>query len=279
LCFIWRLVRQSYRDPLETFATNVIGTANVLDACRHVGTIKGIIVITTDKVYRNNEWVWGYRETDALGGKDPYSASKAACEFVVSSYRDSFFAKASPPVSVAVARAGNIVGGGDWAEDRIVADIVRAIVSSTAMKLRNPKSTRPWQHVLSACHGYLLIGAGLMEGTQAGDAWNFGPDGAETRPVAEVIEAFSRGWRRPEIVYEPSSLTEAGVLMIDAQRARQILGWDPAWRFDEVFQRTANWYRDYYEKQHPAADLCRQDIAAYRAVLTARLGGRAGDLR
>ena len=267
------LVRQSYRDPLETYSTNVMGTANVLDACREVPGIRGIVVITTDKVYYNNEWSWGYRETDALGGKDPYSASKAACELVVSSYRSSFLSNSSQPIPIAVARAGNIVGGGDWAEDRIVVDMVRAIVGGSALKLRNPSATRPWQHVLSACHGYLLLGAGLVEKSDAIEgAWNFGPEASETRSVAEVVKVFAEGWQRPEIHCEPSALAEAGALMIDSQRARQLLGWKPAWQFEEVFRRTAQWYRGFYDGRRAAAELCSDDIEAYRAVLAARLG-------
>jgi CDP-glucose 4,6-dehydratase len=265
------LVRQSYRDPLETYATNVMGTANVLDACRGIANLKGIVAITTDKVYRNNEWAWGYRETDTLGGKDPYSASKAACELVISSYRDSFFSKSDPVVPLAVARAGNIVGGGDWAEDRLIPDIVRALTTDTPLKLRNPKSTRPWQHVLSACHGYLLIGAGLIErpGLVA-DAWNFGPELADTRTVAEVVDAFGTSWKKPEIIHEPSPVAEAGPLMIDSQRARQILPWQPAWRFDETLVHATGWYGAYYGRQGSAAELCAADIAAYRLRLAAQ---------
>lgn len=265
------LVRQSYADPIETFETNVLGTANVLNACRGVDSIKGIIVITTDKVYRNNEWTWGYRETDTLGGKDPYSASKAACEIVISSFRDSFFSKGSDKVALGVARAGNIVGGGDWAIDRIIPDIVRALAAKAPLKIRNPNATRPWQHVLSACHGYLLIGAGLIERAPVvADAWNFGPELQDTRSVSDVIDAFSKGWEKPEIIYEPSPLAEAGALMIDSQRARTILGWQPAWRFDETLARTARWYAGYYRDPVSAAKLVAGDIEAYRAVLQGR---------
>ena len=262
------LVRQSHYEPLATFATNAMGTANVLEACRHVDSIKAIVVITTDKVYRNNEWVWGYRENDALGGKDPYSASKAVCELIISSYRESFFSKRIPAVPVGVARAGNIVGGGDWADDRIVADIVRAIVSKSDLKIRNPSATRPWQHVLAACHGYLLLGASLVERPEiSADAWNIGPGASETRSVTDVIDAFAKGWCKPAITHEPSPLAEAGALTIDSERARRILGWQPGWRFDEVFERTAHWYRDYYSGMRTAADLCANDIAAYRNSL------------
>ena len=265
------LVRQSYRDALETFATNVMGTANVLDACRGIGNLKGIVAVTTDKVYRNEEWAWGYRETDALGGKDPYSASKAACELVISSYRESFFSKSDPVVPLAVARAGNIVGGGDWAEDRIIPDIVRALTTETPLRLRNPNSTRPWQHVLSACHGYLLIGAGLIERPSlVADAWNLGPELADTRTVADVVEAFGAGWKKPEIIHEPSAVAEARALMIDSQRARQVLLWRPAWSFDETLMRTTRWYGAYYDRQSSATELCMADIAAYRLMLAAQ---------
>lgn len=262
------LVRRSYYDPLETYATNVMGTANVLDACREISSLKGIVAITTDKVYRNTERAQSYRETDPLGGKDPYSASKAACELVISSYRDSFFSKSNREIPIAVARAGNIVGGGDWAEDRIVPDIVRALIASSQLRLRNPNSTRPWQHVLSACHGYLMIGAGFPKRPSLmSDAWNLGPDSTDIRTVAEVVEAFGGSWKKPDVTYEPSPIAETDILMIDSQKAREILPWQPAWLFEDALKYTTCWYAAYYNQQALAAELCADDIAAYRSKL------------
>lgn len=263
------LVRRGWASPLETYATNVLGTAHVLDACRNLPGLVAVVAVTTDKVYRNAEWAWGYRESDPLGGRDPYSASKAACELVVASYRNGYFAAQPGPPSLASARAGNIVGGGDWAADRIVPDIVRAIEAGAPLTLRNPRATRPWQHVLAACHGYLL--AATAGGP--GEAWNFGPEPAASRTVADVVAAFGAAWEAPEIRHEPSTIVEAGQLAVDAQRARTILGWRPAWDFAETMARTAHWYRDYAGGA-AAADLCRRDIAAYREALAAAADGR-----
>jgi CDP-glucose 4,6-dehydratase len=238
------LVRRSYRAPLDTWATNVIGTANLLEACRGVPDVKAIVAVTTDKVYRNNEWPWGYRETDALGGHDPYSASKAATELVIDSYRKSFFTSAGSPL-IASARAGNVIGGGDWSEDRLIPDIVRAAARGASVEIRSPHSTRPWQHVLECLSGYLMLGQNLLGQEKAfAEAWNFGPEAGDNRTVSQVLEAMRAHW--PEFSWHPSTVThlhEANLLYLDAAKARSCLHWSPVWSLDVAISKTAQWYR------------------------------------
>ncbi|MDH5655975.1 MAG: CDP-glucose 4,6-dehydratase, partial [Spirochaetia bacterium] len=187
------LVRRSYREPLNTWQTNVAGTANLLEACRSVKSVKAVVVITTDKCYENKEWEWGYRENDRLGGHDPYSASKAACELVVDSYRKSFFNEKG--VLIASARAGNVIGGGDWSEDRLLPDLVRAISEKKILEIRSPGATRPWQHVLDPLAGYLLLGQKLLEGGgEFAEAWNFGPTHEGNRTVKELLEEIKKSF-------------------------------------------------------------------------------------
>ncbi|MGH8555996.1 MAG: CDP-glucose 4,6-dehydratase, partial [Methylococcales bacterium] len=188
------LVRRSYRDPLETWSTNVMGTANLLEACRKISGLQTIVAVTTDKCYLNQEWPWGYRETDPLGGHDPYSASKAGAELVAASYRASFFHGENTPL-LATARAGNVIGGGDWLEDRLVPDLIRALTKNETLEIRSPGATRPWQHVLDSLSGYLLLGQKLLECRQDfAEAWNFGPDPESNRTVAEVLAGLSKHW-------------------------------------------------------------------------------------
>ena len=262
------LVRRSYREPVETFAANVMGTANVLEAARACG-VRAAVVITTDKVYRNREWMWPYREADELGGKDPYSASKAAAELVAASYQASFGAAG---LAVATARGGNIIGGGDWSEDRLIPDFVRATVAGKPIVLRNPAATRPWQHVLSLCHGYLMLAAALLEkpGEHVG-GWNLGPKPEEIVPVSRVVEMLSRKWRAAEVKVEPSNLAEAQLLALDSTKAREKLGWHPPWSLETVLDRTAEWYRDFHDGRADARVLLDRQIAEYRDAL-----GRAG---
>lgn len=240
------LVRRSYRAPLETWTTNVIGTANLLDACRCIGGPRAIVAITTDKVYQNNEWPWGYREIDTLGGQDPYSASKAATELVIDSYRKSFFNGDNGPL-IASARAGNVIGGGDWSEDRLIPDIVRATARSESVEIRSPHATRPWQHVLECLAGYLMLGQHLL-GQEASfaEAWNFGPDSRDNRTVSEVLESIGRHW--PEFSWHSSEDKhphEAGLLSLDTAKASRRLKWAPVWSLDESISKTAEWYRAY----------------------------------
>ena len=258
------LVRRSYRAPVETFATNVIGTAHVLEAARACG-VRAAVAITTDKVYRNREWDRPYSEVDELGGKDPYSASKACAELVAASYQASFGADGP---AIATARGGNIIGGGDWSEDRLIPDFVRAILAGKPIVLRNPGATRPWQHVLSLCHGYLMLAAALLDGpAEHVGGWNLGPTSEQIVPVARVVEMLSRKWRAAEIRVEPSNLAEAQLLALDSTKARTTLGWHPPWSLDTVLARTAEWYRDFHDGHTNARVLLDRQIAEYRQAI------------
>lgn len=262
------LVRRSYREPVETFAANVMGTANVLEAARACG-VQAAVVITTDKVYRNREWDQAYREVDELGGKDPYSASKACAELVAASYQASF---GSGGLAIATARGGNIVGGGDWSEDRLIPDFVRATLAGQPIVLRNPNATRPWQHVLSLCHGYLMLAAALLDRpAQHVGGWNLGPSADDVVPVARVVEMLSRKWRTPGIKIEPSNLAEAQLLALDSTKAREKLNWRPPWPLEKVLDCTAEWYRDFHDGRADARVLLDCQIAEYRDAI-----GKAG---
>jgi len=238
------LVRLSYAEPVETFATNVQGTAHVLDSCRRAEGLKAVICVTSDKCYENREWVWPYRESDPMGGHDPYSASKGAAELVAAAYRRSFF-HADGAALLATARAGNVIGGGDWAADRLVPDIVRALIAGSEVDIRSPGSVRPWQHVLDALGGYLLLASHLLNGErQLADAWNFGPADSDARPVGWIVErmhaAWGRGeWRRDET----SRVHEAHLLRLDCSKARAELGWRPAWTLDTALDRIVAWHQ------------------------------------
>ncbi|OAI18202.1 CDP-glucose 4,6-dehydratase [Methylomonas sp. LWB] len=238
------LVRRGYRQPLDTWTSNVVGSANLLEACRHVPAVKAIVVVTTDKCYQNREWPWGYRETDSLGGHDPYSASKAAVELLAASYRDAFFQRAGTPL-LATARAGNVIGGGDWSEDRLIPDLVRAVAAGETLEIRSPQATRPWQHVLESLSGYLLLGQHLLEERRdAADAWNFGPDAEGNRSVADVLTELQRHW--PELHWQIGSDPqphEAGLLYLDSSKAKSRLDWRPVWPLDTALAATAAWYQ------------------------------------
>lgn len=248
------LVRRSYRAPLDTWTTNVIGTANLLDACRGLGGLKAVVAVTTDKVYQNSEWPWGYREIDALGGHDPYSASKAATELVIDSYRKSFFADDGSPL-IASARAGNVIGGGDWSEDRLIPDIVRATARGESVEIRSPHATRPWQHVLECLAGYLMLGQQLLGQQKAfAEAWNFGPEAGDNRTVSEVLAAMRAHW--PEFSWHLSTEShphEASLLYLDVAKARSRLHWSPVWTLDEAIAKTAEWYRTYLAGAGPTS--------------------------
>ena len=265
-------VLESYRSPLETFATNAIGTAQVLEAARRSPGLRAVVVVTTDKCYENNEWVWGYREMDALGGHDPYSTSKAMAELVTASYRRSYFAMseygASHDVLIASVRGGNIVGGGDWKEDRIVPDVMRAVSAGRKVLIRNPGSTRPWQHVLEPICGYLLLGRRLLEADRrCAGPWNFGPPEDGNRSVLAMVEELQKHW--PQIEYDLGSARgaphEATLLKLDCSKARSLLGWRPVWDFTEIARHTAEWYRRFYAdgiaESARQLDLFRADAA------------------
>jgi len=261
------LVSRGYADPLETFATNVQGTAHVLEAARTVSEVKAVVCVTTDKVYRDRDWQWGYRETDELGGKDPYAASKAAAELVAACYRTTMAARGNG-VLVATARGGNIIGGGDWSQDRIVPDFVRAVSASQPLVLRNPAAVRPWQHVLALVHGYLTLASGLLRGeTAIADTWNFGPrdDGAVS--VDLLVDGLARAWKRPEITHTKGDFVETRFLHLDSAKARSALGWQPPIGLHDTIRLTAEWYRGFYEQSATAEALTAAQIESYRAQL------------
>ncbi|MHB8253077.1 MAG: CDP-glucose 4,6-dehydratase [Acidiferrobacter sp.] len=244
------LVRRSYRAPLETWATNVMGTANILDACRESDHLMAIVVVTTDKCYENQEWIWGYRESDRLGGHDPYSASKAGSELVAASYRCSYFNTPDRPL-LATVRAGNVIGGGDWSEDRLIPDLVRAAQTGRQLEIRSPTSTRPWQHVLECLSGYLRLGQKLLErNIEFACGWNFGPDREGNRQVQQVLEQLRQTWQGFEWYTGPQSqLHEARLLYLDSSKARDMLSWRPVWTFEEGVAATAEWYKAWFDNQ------------------------------
>ena len=238
------LVNASYSDPVTTFSTNVMGSVNLLEAVRKTGAVRSLVYITSDKCYENAEWVWGYRENDRLGGHDPYSASKASAEIAFSAYASSFLSK-RPELGAATTRAGNVIGGGDWAADRIVPDCVRASASGGAIQLRRPDATRPWQHVLEPLSGYLLLAARLRQAPlKYAGAWNFGPPSSEVRTVREVAETVMKhlGSDRVEVLGAPPELHEANLLQLNCDKAHQYLGWYPRWNVDTALSMTAQWY-------------------------------------
>lgn len=242
------LVRRSYKNPLETWEINVIGTANLLQASRNIPTVKAIVVATSDKCYENREWEWGYREVDPLGGYDPYSSSKAATEILVMSYRRSYLLEGAP--LVATARAGNVIGGGDWSEDRLIPDIIRSYSSSRDIIVREPRATRPWQHVLEPLAGYLLLGKHLLEGDSSfADAWNFGPGQDANRSVSEVVLEVQK--YLPVSICSASDqkkLHEANFLYLDSAKANQRLKWKPVWHFEKTIEKTIEWYSSHNDK-------------------------------
>ncbi|MEJ7745210.1 MAG: CDP-glucose 4,6-dehydratase [Luteimonas sp.] len=263
------LVRRSYRDPLDTWSTNVMGTASVLEACRQTDSVRAAVVVTSDKCYENNEWEWGYRERDRLGGHDPYSASKAATELVAASYRSAYFHHATAP-QLATARAGNVIGGGDWSQDRLVPDMVRAVAAGQPLEIRSPDATRPWQHVLESLSGYLALGQGLLAARPGlADSWNFGPDLDGNRSVAEVLVEMSAHWPGLDWrVVDAPRPHEATLLYLDSAKARAHLGWRPVWTVAEALAATAAWYRAHLADGRIES---RQQLQAF--VAAARAAG------
>lgn len=247
------LVRPSYLDPISTVTTNVIGSANLLEAVRLNESVKSLVYITSDKCYENLEWVWGYRETDQLGGRDPYSASKAAAEIIFSSYQRSFF-ETRESLGAASARAGNVIGGGDWAVDRIVPDCIRSVQQGFPLRLRNPTATRPWQHVLEPLAGYLLLAAKLYQKpTDYSGAWNFGPLMSEVRTVYDVAQFITAqlGSGKIEAVPNERTVHEAHLLQLNCDKAHQLLGWYPRWQVDKTLEATASWYKSFLDGACP----------------------------
>ncbi len=265
------IVRESYACPRETFDVNVMGTVNLLEAVRKLNKSCTVLVVTSDKCYENREYVWGYREIDPMGGHDPYSASKGAVEIVVSSYRRSFFSPAAPAaqrVKLATARAGNVIGGGDWAKDRIITDVVRHLRAGEPVPVRSPRSVRPWQHVLEPLSGYLTLAVRMFESDDPAwsDAWNFGPIPGDEIPVCRLVEQFIEAWGegRWNDVSDPSHPHEAAALRLNIDKALHQLGWRPRWNVCEAVRRTAAWFRRYYhEGASSSRQACLQDIQAY----------------
>jgi len=258
------LVKKSYQDPLLTISSNVSGSANLLEAVRQCGSVRSLVYITSDKCYENVEWVWGYRENDRLGGHDPYSASKAAAELIFSAYVNSYF-NTRPELGTASTRAGNVIGGGDWAADRIIPDCIRAIEQEQVIELRNPTATRPWQHVLEPLAGYLVLAARLREQpARYAGAWNFGPSTDEVRTVHEVaktmIEHLGKG--TVEIQASGEHQHEAQLLQLSCDKAHQKLGWYPRWDVDKTLEATAYWYKKILEGVD-AKEVTRQQIYDY----------------
>jgi CDP-glucose 4,6-dehydratase len=256
------LVRASYADPVGTYATNVMGVVHLLEAVRIAGTVRAVVNVTTDKCYENREWVWGYREDEPMGGHDPYSSSKGCAELVTSAYRRSFL---HGNVALATARAGNVIGGGDWAADRLVPDMLKAFESGAPVVIRNPLATRPWQHVLEPLSGYLMLAERLHDDGQAfAEGWNFGPADADAQPVGWIVERLSALWgdgARWQLE-ATAQLHEAHLLKLDCSKARQRLHWQPRWRLEATLQRIVRWHQAWLAR----ADMrehCLQEINDY----------------
>ena len=257
------LVRKSYSDPVETYATNVMGTVNLLESVRQTPSVKAVVVVTTDKCYENKEWPWGYRETEPMGGYDPYSSSKGCAELITSAYRRSFFQQHD--IGVATARAGNVIGGGDWAEDRLVPDILKAFEENQVVSIRNPLATRPWQHVLEPLSGYLTLAEHLYAQGQAfSEGWNFGPNDDDARPVQWIVEQLANDWGKNaswqlDIGQHPH---EANYLKLDTSKAKARLGWRPSWNLQTALQNIILWHRAWLG-QEDMKKVCLSQILQY----------------
>ncbi len=249
------LVRYSYKNPIETFQVNVMGTVNILNIARSLKKLKAIVIITTDKVYENKEWFWGYRENDPLGGYDPYSASKACAEIVTNSMRQSFFNMSNfekkHQVLIASVRSGNVIGGGDWSEDRLIPDIIKSCANNKVVQIRNPAATRPWQHVLEPLRGYLMLGEKLLLGQKEfATSFNFGPSDEGDLSVEDVLRFASSFWDKIsyQIQVDLNAPHEANLLMLDISKARKMLNWTPILNSSQAIEWTIRWYKEFYEK-------------------------------
>lgn len=255
------LVRRSYHDPVGTFAINVMGLVHLLEAVRRCPSVRVLVNATTDKVYAEPAATDGYRETNPLGGHDPYSSSKACAELVTDCYRKSFFSTQGSMVRTATARAGNVIGGGDWAKDRLVPDLVRAAASNQSLQIRNPSAVRPWQHVLEPLSGYLLLGQRLWNNADFTGAWNFGPDTAGEISVQQIAAQLGAHWPALRIEHDRTAQPhEAAILRLNCDKARQQLAWHPVWDVDSMLARTADWYRNLHESDRVCS---ADDISAY----------------
>lgn len=263
------LVRYSYANPVETYGTNVMGTVNVLEAVRATPSARAVVVVTTDKCYDNKEWVWGYRENDELGGRDPYSSSKACTEIVAAAYRASFLnEKNGSHARIATARAGNVIGGGDWAEDRLIPDVMRAWSRGESVRIRNLESTRPWQHVLEPLRGYLTLAERIHDhGDAFAEAWNFGPEASDARPVHWVLDELSalNATAQPWTSDSDGHPHEARYLRLDCAKAAERLGWTPRWGLREALRRVVEWH-GAYDEQRDMAEVSLRQIADYMSV-------------
>ena len=262
------IVRDSYKNPVETYAINLMGTVHLLEAVRNCSTVKSVINVTTDKCYDNREWAWGYRENEPLGGYDPYSNSKACSELVTSAYRSSFFNAKDfhrHGVGLASARAGNVIGGGDWAQDRLVPDCIRSLLKREKIIIRNPRAIRPWQHVLEPLSGYLELARRLHEdGRRYGEAWNFGPGDEDAKPVEWLVQKICAKWGE-NVGYEMDRREhphEVNYLKLDCSKARWLLGWRPKWNLDQAIDRVIEWINVYKEKGDLRA-VCEKQIEDY----------------
>ena len=259
------LVRTSYLQPVDTFTTNILGTVNLFEALRTEYSPKVVIAVTTDKVYQNREWIFPYRENDRLGGHDPYSASKAACEIAIQCYIKSFLT--SRGTAVGIARAGNVIGGGDWSLDRLIPDAVRAWSNNATLEIRRPQSIRPWQHVLEPINAYLVLAEKLWHAPELAQAYNFGPPPDQTASVREVVEFAREVFGRGKTIYSDSQNGphEAEILVLDNSKARSLLGIEPRWSLKMALTRTMKWYQDFDRGADPS-HLCHADLSAYKAI-------------
>ena len=259
------LTRYSYAQPMETYAVNVMGTVHLLEAVRATSSVKAVVNVTTDKCYENREWVWGYRENEAMGGFDPYSSSKGCAELVTAAYRRSFLEPAG--IAVASARAGNVIGGGDWAEDRLIPDFLRAMDAGVILKIRSPQSTRPWQHVLEPLSGYLLLAECLFtKGALFAEAWNFGPGDEDARPVSWIVERLAQ--MQQDVKWqcdETPQPHEAHYLKLDSSKAKSRLDWQARWRLQTALQKTLEWHQAWRDGEDMHA-LTSSQIAQYQAA-------------
>lgn len=261
------LVRLSYQNPIETYETNVMGTLKVFEACRK-NSVKAIVNITSDKAYENKEWIWGYRENDPMGGYDPYSSSKGCADILANSYRSSYFNpkeyKKTHNTLLASCRAGNVIGGGDWAKDRLITDIMVSVSQGEKVSIRNPKATRPWEHVLEPLSGYLHIGQKLLEEkVEFAEAWNFGPSDEGSITVEEVVQNVKKHWDKIdyEINRDSNQLHEANLLKLDCSKAHILLKWKDVWDSETTFEKTVKWYKSYYENNKEI--LTNSDLESY----------------
>ena len=261
------LVRNSYNNPIETYSTNVMGTVNVLEAVRHSGCVRVVIIVTSDKCYKNNEWLWGYRENEPMGGYDPYSSSKGCAELITSAYRNSYFSNKDYEyhgVAVATVRAGNVIAGGDWSKDRLIPDIIKAFMENRPVSIRNPNAIRPWQHVLEPLSGYLSLAEKLWEyGTEFAGAWNFGPDDRDAKRVSWVVEKLTELWGEAahwdlDTAQHPY---ETSYLKLDCSKAKSLLGWEPKLSLSTAIEWVIEWYQSYRQNEDmrsaTEAEICR----------------------